>query len=234
MQKGSWLVCFWYRSLQKDLTVSGNLFAGVGTLVFGVEFDVPTWSQIYDMLMDEARAIRAENFHPDVVVSVVRGGLIPARILVDLLEAPQFVTLQIEHYMGIGAARDMPTLKQPISAPVTGRKILVVDDIADTGKSLRLAVAHLTQQGAKQIKTATLYYKACSVLVPDFYGRQTRNWVVFPWETKETLRKLQQQNSGKRALGQEIAKLVKAGFPKQLADKLLADIEKEPKNAVSP
>lgn len=214
--------------------MSGKLFAGVRTLVFGMEFDVPAWNQVYDMLMDEAREIWAENFHPDVVVGVVRGGLIPARILVDLLEAPQFVTLQIEHYMGIGAARDIPTLKQPISAPVTGKKVLVVDDIADTGKSLRLAIAHLKQQGAKQTKTATLYYKPSSVLVPDFYERQTCNWVVFPWEIKETLRELQQQNRGKLALGKELSKLVKAGFPKQLVEKLLADNEKEPKNAVSP
>jgi hypothetical protein len=71
-------------------------------------------------------------------------------------------------------------------------------------------------------------------LVPDFYERQTRNWVVFPWETKETLRKLQQQNWGKRVLSREITKLARAGFPKQLAEKLLADIEREPKNAVSP
>ena len=161
-----------------------------------MEFDVPTWSQIYNMLMDESRKIWAENFHPDVVVGVVRGGLIPARILVDLLEAPQFLTMQIEHYMGIGTARGVPTLKQPISAPVTGRKVLVVDDIADTGKSLRLAIEHLKQQGAKQTKTATLYYKPCSLLVPDFFERQTRSWVVFPWEIKETLRELQKQNCG--------------------------------------
>jgi len=194
-----------------------------------MEFDVPTWSQIYDMLIDEARQMGAENFHPDVVIGVVRGGLIPARILVDLLEVSQFVTLQIEHYIGISATMEMPTLKQPISAPVTGKKVLVVDDIADTGKTLRLAIAHLKEQGAKQTKTSTLYYKPCSILVPDFYERQTSNWVVFPWETKETLRKLQQQNLGKRALNREITKLVKAGFPKQLAEKLLAEMEKEPK-----
>jgi hypoxanthine phosphoribosyltransferase len=198
-----------------------------------MEFDVPTWNQIYDMLIDEARQMGAENFHPDVVIGVVRGGLIPACILVDLLEVHQFVTLQIEHYIGISATMEMPTLKQPISAPVTGKKVLVVDDIADTGKTLRLAIAHLKEQGAKQTKTATLYYKPCSLLVPDFYERQTSNWVVFPWETKETLRKLQQQNLGKRALNQEFTKLVKAGFPKQLAEKLLAEMEKEPKNAVS-
>lgn len=199
-----------------------------------MEYDVPTWSQIYDMLMDEAREIQAENFHPDVVVGIVRGGLIPARVLVDLLEVPQFATVQIEHYTSIGIVKDMPTLKHPISAPVSDRKVLVVDDIADTGKSLCLATTHLKRQGAKQIKTATLYFKPCSALVPDFYERQTRNWVVFPWETKETLRKLQHQNWGKRAFGQEITKLVKAGFPKQLAEKLLDDIRKEPKNAISP
>jgi hypothetical protein len=75
--------------------VSGNLFAGVGTLEYRMEYDVPTWSQIYDMLMDEAREIQAENFHPDVVVGIVRGGLIPARVLVDLLDVPQFATVQI-------------------------------------------------------------------------------------------------------------------------------------------
>jgi hypothetical protein len=214
--------------------VSENLFAVVVTLVFGMEFDVPTWSQIYDLLINEAKKIVAENFHPDVVVGVVRGGLIPARIIVDLLENPQLATLQIEHYLSIATARDMPTLKQPISVPVSGRKVLIVDDIVDTGKSLRLAIEHLKQQGATQTKTATLYYKPCSDLVPDFYERQTSNWVVFPWETKETLRKLHQENRGKRVLGQEIAKLVKAGFPKKLAEKLLVDIEKEQKNAVSP
>jgi uncharacterized protein len=202
--------------------------------VFEMEFDVPTWSQIYDMVTDEVRDIEADNFHPDVVAGVVRGGLIPARILVDLLETSQFVTLQIEHYKGIGVSMDKPILTQPISAPVKGKKVLVVDDIADTGKSLSLAIAHLKQQGTKQIKTATLYYKPCSVLVPDFYARQTYNWVVFPWETKETLRKLQQQNLGKRMLRQEISKLVKSGFPKYLAERLLVDIEKEPKNAALP
>lgn len=201
--------------------------------MFDIEFDVPTWSQVYEMLMDMAKMIRVENFHPDVVVGVVRGGLIPACILADLLETPQLVILQIEHYKGIAVARDMPTLKQPLSSSVMNKKVLVVDDIADTGKSLRLAISHIEQQGAKQTKTATLYYKPCSELVPDFYERQTHNWVVFPWETKETLRKLREQNLGKRLLGREIAKLVKAGLPKQLAEKILADIEKEPKNAES-
>ena len=200
----------------------------MSTLVSDIEFDVPTWSQVYEILMELEKKIRMENFYPDVVVGVVRGGLIPARILVDLLETPQFVTLQIEHYRGIAVARDMPTLKQPISSSVWNRKVLVVDDIADTGKSLRIAISHLEKQGAKQTKTATLYYKPSSELVPDFYERQTHNWVVFPWETKETLRKLREQNLSKRLLGQEIAKLVQAGLPKQLAEKILADIEKEP------
>ena len=100
----------------------------------------------------------------------------------------------------------------------------MVDDISDTGKSLKLAITHLQQQGAIEIKTATLYHKNQSITTPDFYEKQTTNWVVFPWDTKETLRKIIQKPIGKRILNQEIARLVKAGLPNQLAGKLIKDM----------
>ena len=103
--------------------------------------------------------------------------------------------------------------------------MLLVDDIADSGRSLKLAKTHLQEQGANEIKTATLYKKPQSITTPDFYEKQTTNWVVFPWDTKETLRKIIQKQQGKRALNQEVAKLVKAGLPKQLAEKLLKDMQ---------
>jgi hypothetical protein len=107
---------------------------------------------------------------------------------------------------------------------VAHKKVLLVDDIADSGESLKLAKTHLQQQGAHEVKTATLYQKSHSTTTPDFYEKQTTNWVVFPWDTKETLRKIIQKPQGKRVLNQEVAKLVKAGLPKQLAEKLLKDM----------
>jgi uncharacterized protein len=188
-------------------------------------YEVPTWSQIYDCLLALAQKIQLSSYKPDVVVAVCRGGLIPARILVDLLEARLLATIQIEFYIGLGETKEQPTLKQALALPVAGKRVLLVDDIADSGKSLQYAINYLTEQGAVEIKTATIYYKAQSITVPDFYEKETDCWVVFPWEAKETLRKIVCKQAGKRQQSHEIAKLVKAGLPMHLSERLLRDME---------
>jgi hypoxanthine phosphoribosyltransferase len=193
-------------------------------LTTNIDYEVPTWNQIYDMLLSQAQKIQTQNFKQDIIVGIARGGIIPARILTDLLETPEIGFIQIEFYTDINQTRQEPTLKQTLTTQITGKKALLVDDIADTGESLKLAKTHLQQQGVNEIKTATLYQKPQSTTTPDFYEKQTTSWVVFPWDTKETLRKIIQKPQGKRTHNQEIAKLVKAGLPKQLAEKLLKDM----------
>jgi uncharacterized protein len=188
-----------------------------------IQYEIPTWSQIYDMLLAQTQKIHAE-YTPDVVVAIARGGLIPARILVDLLECPRLITVQVEFYVDIAQTKNEPTLKQALSAPVEGKKVLLVDDIADSGKTLQFMESYLQAQGAREVKTATIYYKPQSAFKPDFFEKQTCSWVIFPWDTKETLRKIIQKQTGKRQVNGEIAKIVKAGLPKQLAEKLLKDM----------
>ena len=60
-----------------------------------------------------------------------------------------------------------------------------VDDVADSGKSLVAAVNHIKEMGAKEIKTATLYYKRHSIIKPDYYINETQSWIVYPWEYGE-------------------------------------------------
>ena len=188
-----------------------------------VQYEIPTWNQIYDMLLTQAEKI--QGYKPDLIVGIARGGLIPARILTDLLETPLLATIEVEFYLGIAQTKAEPTLKQPLTTPVRCKKILLVDDIADTGKTLQLAKSHLQNLGPSEIKIATLYLKLQSITKPDFYEKQTSNWVIFPWDTKETLRKIIQKQTGKRQSNQEIAKLVKAGLPKQVADRLIKDMQ---------
>jgi hypoxanthine phosphoribosyltransferase len=193
-------------------------------LAGNIEYEVPTWNQIYEMLLGQAQKILIQNYLPDTVIGISRGGIIPARILADLLETSEFATIQIKFYVDINQTKAEPTLKQPLTTNMASKKVLLVDDIADSGESLKLAKTHLQQQGASEVKTATLYQKPQSITTPDFYEKQTTNWVIFPWDTKETLRKIIQKSQGKRTLNQEVAKLVKAGLPKQLAEKLLKDM----------
>ena len=188
------------------------------------QYEVATWNQIYDMLLDLANKIQGDGYKPDVIIGIARGGLVPARILSDVLETPELAIIQIEYYVSIAQTRQEPILKRSLLTQITEKKALLVDDVSDTGKSLQLAKNHLQQQDAKEIKTATLYAKPQTITKPDYYEKQTSHWIVFPWDAKETVRKIIQKHEGKRATSKEIAKLVKAGLPKQLAEKFLKDM----------
>lgn len=191
------------------------------------EFEVPTWNQIYNMLLSQAEKIRQSGFRPDVIVGVARGGWFSARILSDLLEIPDLATVRVEFYVGVAETMSKPVLKHCVSEAVSGKKTLVVDDVADMGKSLQLAKTHVLQQGATEVRTAALYVKPSSATKPDYCEKATRRWIVFPWETKETIRKIVEKHKNKGAVEAEIAKLVKAGLPQQHAERFMKEMFEE-------
>ena len=193
-----------------------------------LEFEVSTWDQIYSMLLSLAEKIRKNGFKPDIIVGVSRGGWAPARVLSDLMDNPNLANVRAEFYIGVAETKGEPTLSQPVSTDVAGKKVLVVDEIADTGKSLKLVKEHVIEQGAAEVKIVTVYYKPWSIVAPDYYEKETRRWVVFPWEIKETVRKIVKKcRERRRAVEEETAKLVKAGIPAELVGRFLKEILEE-------
>ena len=188
-----------------------------------IQYEVPTWNQIYDMLLAQAQKIQSDSYKPDIIVGIARGGLVPSRILADLLETRDFAIITIEYYVGIGQKSKEPVLKQCLHTQLPDKKVLLVDDVSDGGRSLQLAKKHLQEQGAKEIKIATIYCKPGTITMPDYFEKETSHWIVFPWEAKETMARIMQKTDGKRATSKEITNLVKAGLPKQLAEKLLKE-----------
>jgi len=193
-----------------------------------LEFEVPTWNQIYDMLLNLAEKIRKDGFKPDLIVGVSRGGWPPARVLSDLMDNPNLANVRAEFYLGVAETKGEPVLTQPVSTSVGGKKVLIVDEVADTGKSLKLVKEHIIEDGAVKIKVATVYYKPWSIVKPDYYEKETSCWIVFPWEIKETIRKIVKKcrENGKSIEG-EAAKLVKAGLSAALIGRFLKEIEEE-------
>jgi hypoxanthine phosphoribosyltransferase len=163
---------------------------GQATKTRVTEFEVLTWNRTYDVLLSLARKIVRSGFVPDVIVGVSRGGWIPARVLCDLLSAPVLANIGVEFYTDIGETKRRPRLTQPLSAEVSGKKVLLVDEVTDTGQSLKLAKEHIVKGGAKEVKTAIMYAKPRSVIEPDYNEKKTSSWIVFPWETKETIRSI--------------------------------------------
>lgn len=193
-----------------------------------VKFEVPSWNQIYRMLLNLADKIRKNGFKPDIVVGVSRGGWPPARVLSDLLDNPNLANARAEFYLGIAETKGDPTLTQPVSMKVEGKKVLIVDEIADTGKSLKLIKKHIIEEGAIEVKIATIYYKPWSVIKPDYYEKETSRWVVFPWEIKETIRRIVRKcRENGKPQDEETAKLVKAGISAELVKKFSEEILEE-------
>ncbi|MBS7614419.1 phosphoribosyltransferase [Candidatus Bathyarchaeota archaeon] len=193
-----------------------------------IAFEVPTWDKIYDMLLNLAEKIMNDKFKPEIIVGISRGGWPPARVMLDLLGDAKLANVSVEFYRGIADAIDEPILTQPVSIPVEGCNVLLFDDVADTGKSLRLAKNHLQSKRARIVKTATIYYKPWSILVPDYYEEKTRSWIVFPWERKETIRCLI-ENCRKEGISIEKAKnrLADGGMERRLIDRFINEVIKE-------
>jgi len=190
-----------------------------------LEFEIPSWDRIYGLLLDLANRVRRDNFKPDVIVGVSRGGWPPARVMSDLLENPNLANVTAEFYVGVAETKGKPVITQPVSVSVKGKKVLVVDDVADTGESLRLVRSHLGERGATEIKIATIYYKPWSVLIPDYYEKETSSWIIFPWERKETVRKLVEKYKREGKPVDEVKeKLVSSGLDRKLVERFLQEI----------
>jgi hypoxanthine phosphoribosyltransferase len=190
-----------------------------------LKFEIPSWNQIYTSLLNLAEKIRKSGFDPDVIVGVSRGGWLPSRILSDLLENPKLAHITADFYDGVAETKKEPTITQPVSVPVKDKKVLVVDDVADTGESLRTVNSHLKKQGASEVKIAAIYYKTWSTTVPDYYLKEAHCWIIFPWEIKETVRKIIEGFRRDRRIVEDAKeKLISSGLDKRLVERFMKEI----------
>jgi hypoxanthine phosphoribosyltransferase len=188
-------------------------------------FEVPSWDQIHCMLIELADKVRLSEYKPDIIVGISRGGWIPARVLSDLLDNPYVTSVGAEFYVGVYETIREPRLTQPIPVSIFDKKILLVDDVTDTGKSVLLVKEHLSRQGVKETRILTLYFKPWSMIKPDFYSKETSDWIVFPWEIRETLKKIAKKSEeNNESFEVAISRLITSGVNKQLVERLLGEL----------
>ena len=192
-----------------------------------IEFEIPSWDDIYEMLLSIADRIRRDGFHPDLIVGVCRGGWPPARIMSDLLDNPKLTNVSVEFYVDVAKTKKQPVLTQPVTMPVNGKRVLILDDVADTGRTLKLVKDHLLSKGAREVRIATVYYKPWSIIVPDYYEKETKKWIIFPWERKETVRNLMKKYSEEEVR----RKLIHSGMNPNLVERFINEIRSEKRDA---
>lgn len=153
------------------------------------ERETLTWDGFGEATRDLARRILDDGFETEVVVAIARGGLLPAGAIAYGLGAKNCGAINVEFYTGIGTVLDAPEVLPPEldMAYLDGRRVLLVDDVADSGRTLALAVQLLKDKGA-DVRSVTIYTKPATIIQPDYAWKDTDRWIDFPWSAKGTVR----------------------------------------------
>jgi hypoxanthine phosphoribosyltransferase len=122
----------------------------------------------------------------DLIIAVARGGLAISRYLSDSLQLP-IASCTIQSYQNMQQGSQI-AMTYDIGGEVRDKRILLVDDICDTGKTFVFACEHLRTLGAARISTASLFFKKTAIVQPDFALHEATAWIIFPYEKQETLR----------------------------------------------
>jgi len=150
--------------------------------------EVMDWNKFYSLSKAVAKKIKESGYKPDVVVGLARGGWILSRVLCDFLGVKDLLSVKVEHW-GVTATPDgRARVKYPLSVEISDKKALVVDDITDTGESMKKSVEHVRTLGPAEVRTAALRHIEGSKFVPDYYGEVISwRWVIFPWNYVEDM-----------------------------------------------
>jgi len=120
---------------------------------------------------------------PDVVVGIARGGLIPAMVIADRLRVPLDI-INIKSYRALGVKGTLKVY-DVMYEDIADRKVLIVDDVADTGETFLFVSEHMMKKGARVVILASIFLKPWSRVRPNYFVEETDEWIVFPWELGE-------------------------------------------------
>ena len=200
--------------------------------MFMEKFDcwLPSWEELHEDIKEIVKKIKIDNYQPDIVIALSRGGFVPARVICDLMIIKDLVSVKVDHW-GITAAKDGKAhLRYPINADLSGKKALIVDDITDTGESMKISKEFVKTLNPKEIRTAAIYHIKTSKFVPDYYSKQIDwIWVVWPWNYFEDMvnivPKVLNENSGRSV--KEIKEYLKGSFKIDVSEQEIIEIMRE-------
>lgn len=181
-----------------------------------------SWDDVQRLSEKIAERMMEDGYKLDIIIAVSRGGFAPARILCDQLGIRRLASMQIEYYTGVSERDHIPKVVYPINSDVSGLRTLVVDDVSDTGASLRAAREHVAGRGASEVRVATIHIKPWTTFRPDYYAAEVDAWIVYPWEPVESILSMAEKLGKNGFTDPDIkSRLIEMGFKRELVERLL-------------
>lgn len=145
-----------------------------------------SWEDFGEAARALARQVVDDGYAPDVVLTVARGGLLVGAALGYALEVKSTWMVNVEFYTGVEARLETPMLLPPVPELVDleASRVLIADDVADTGETLRL-VKDFCAGKVADVRCAVLYEKPSSVVACEYVWRRTDLWIDFPWSAQD-------------------------------------------------
>lgn len=148
-----------------------------------------TLPEAYEMAYRVSRQISESSENFEIVIGISRGGFPPARMICDFLNIKTLTSLQIRHYTGGGDAKQSITITDPVKIDLTGKHVLIVDDVNDSGKTLQAAFEHISSLNPGLLKTAVLHEKESTAFSAHYTGSILSDWrwLIYQWAVAEDL-----------------------------------------------
>jgi hypoxanthine phosphoribosyltransferase len=148
----------------------------------GAEREILSWAEVGPATWALAEQVHADGYEPDLILAIARGGLLVAGALGYALGVKNTWTMNVEFYTGVDERLDLPMILPPVPdlVELESSKVLIADDVADTGMTLRL-VREFCGSRVGEVRTAVLYEKSRSVVRCEYVWKRTDGWITFPW-----------------------------------------------------
>lgn len=164
------------------------------------EHETLTYAAFGAACRDLAQQVADSGFEPDVILSIARGGLLVAGALGYALDVKNIFVINVEFYTGVDERLELPVVLPPTPDVVdlTGARVLIADDVADTGATLEL-VRDFCAGHVDEVRCAVIYEKPRSLVASNYVWKRTDRWIDFPWSTLPPVRT--RADSGSRSSG---------------------------------
>jgi hypoxanthine phosphoribosyltransferase len=150
------------------------------------EREVMSWDDLGRGSRELAEAVAADGYRPDMILGIARGGLLVAGGLGYALGIKNTFTMNVEFYTGVDERLEIPMILPPVPDLVEFHetRVLIADDVADTGATLQL-VKEFCAGKVAEVRCAVLYEKSRSSVRCEYVWRRTDRWITFPWSAEE-------------------------------------------------
>lgn len=151
------------------------------------ETEILTWDMFGDATRKLAQLVADDGYQPDMILAIARGGLFTAGAMGYALGVKLLHVVNVEFYTGRDQRLTMPVMLPPVPDPsfFEGAKVLICDDVADTGATIALT-KEFCEQYVAEVRSAVVYQKPRSSVKCEYVWRHTSDWIRFPWDERVT------------------------------------------------